>query len=101
MDKDITCCWNCQLRTDDNCQLRFGDYKTKSIMEDAKPCSSWTKRFWDEETLSSNIGTFGDKKEYVNLKAKYPNSIFCFVQDYINYKCSYHNLLQNYEELKK
>lgn len=75
--------------------------KKKSIMEDAKPCGSWTKRSWEEETLSSNIGPFGDKNEYVVLKAKYPNSIFCFTQKYSNYINSYNNMIEDFEECKK
>lgn len=100
MDKDMKCCWNCQLRTDDKCQLLCGK-KEKSILEDAKPCGSWAKRIWGEETTSGNIGPFGDQNEYVDLKAKHPNSIFCFMQSYFNQGKSYNNLLHDYKELEK
>lgn len=29
MDKDMKCCWNCRLRTDDKCQLMYGNFKKK------------------------------------------------------------------------
>lgn len=100
MDKDMKCCWNCQLRTDDKCEMLCGG-KTKSILEDAKPCNSWAKRLWSEEITSSCIGPFGDQGEYVALKAKHPNSIFCFIQKYFNYSESYDNLFHEYKELEK
>lgn len=100
MDKDMKCCWNCQLRTDNECMLIYGDQR-KNIIKNAEPCDSWVKRQWNEEILSTNIGPFGDKEEYISLKAKYQNSIFVFLQKYFSYIRSFYSLKESFERLEK
>lgn len=101
MDKDMKCCWNCQLRTDNECQLLYSDSNKKNIIKNAEPCEFWVERRWNEEELSSSIGPFGDQKEYVNLKAKHQNSIFDFIQCYFSYRQSFYILTKDFEELEK